>query len=51
MKEIIATEEVFNEHGVIIKVIYRYADGTKRVLNKFIPPSADEEKKLDKTSL
>mgnify|MGYP000499754634 CR=1 FL=1 len=37
MKEIIATEEVINTAGThIIKIVYHYADGTKREKQVFV---------------
>lgn len=36
MKVIIATEEVLNEHGDLIKVVYHYEDGSKNEKKVFI---------------
>ena len=37
MKVIIATEEVLNEYGDLIKIVYPYEDGTKSEKKVFIP--------------
>ena len=48
MKVIIATEEVLNEFGDLIKVIYHYEDGSKSVRQVFISASMlkDRDKPL-----
>lgn len=37
MKEIVATEQVLNEFGDVIAIIYHYADGSSREKKVFIP--------------
>ncbi len=37
MKQIIATENIFNEYGYLIAVKYYYEDLTTREVKKFIP--------------
>jgi len=37
VKEIIATEQVLDEYGNIVKIIYHYADDTTKELKRFIP--------------
>ena len=39
MKVIIASEEVFNEYGDLIKIIYHYEDHSKSERQVFIPAS------------
>ncbi len=36
MKVIIATEEVLNEHGDLVRIIYHYEDGTTKEKSIFI---------------
>ncbi|MFC2057337.1 hypothetical protein ACFLR6_00190 [Campylobacterota bacterium] len=37
MKAIVATKEVLNEHGDIIRIVYHYEDGTKSEKQVFVP--------------
>jgi hypothetical protein len=46
MKTIIATKEVLNRHGDVIKIVYHYEDGTKSEKNIFI--SASEIARMNK---
>ena len=44
MKIIIATEEVLNDFGDLIEIVYHYEDGTQKRRKLFIPASMLEKR-------